>query len=170
MGTMSLSEAFASMAKSILASMAKIVAELLAEKLLRGMFGDWFGGTSTVGSGGGGGMNRYGGIMNSPGYRSFAGGGIASGNSGRVYLARLHGTEAVVPLGNDRSIPVKMQGGAMNTNNTSVTVNVEGGQASSSVTGEQQGAALGKLIAASIEERLVNESRPGGLLTNTGGG
>jgi hypothetical protein len=58
----------------------------------------------------------------------------------------------------------------MNTNNTNVVVNVEGGQASSEVTGDSQASALGKLIAASIEERLVNESRPGGLLARGGGG
>ena len=136
------------------------------------MFGDWFGGTSTVGSGGGGGggFARYGGVFSSPGYKSFASGGIASGSSGSGYLAKLHGTEAVVPLGNDRSIPVKMQGGAGNTNNTSVTVNVAEGGTSSEVSGESKGQALGGVIAMAIEERLQDEQRPGGILYKPGGG
>ena len=50
----------------------------------------------------------------------FSEGGIASGpDSG--YSATLHGTEAVVPLPNNRSIPVEMKGGGTNL---SVTVNV----------------------------------------------
>jgi tape measure domain-containing protein len=42
--------------------------------------------------------------------QSGAGGGIAYGSSSG-YAALLHGTEAVVPLPNGRSIPVQMQGG-----------------------------------------------------------
>jgi hypothetical protein len=154
-GTMTLKEAFASMAKGIISSLAKILAQQMAVKIM---------GASLFG--------REGGIFTQQGdsgYRSFAGGGIASGPSGSGYQATLHGTEAVVPLGNDRSIPVKLSGGAMNTNNTNVVVNVEGGQVSSDVTGESQAAGLGKLIAASIEQRLVDESRPGGLLARGGG-
>jgi len=155
MGTMSLKEAFASMAKGIIASLAQVLAKQMAVKMMGSLIG------------------REGGIFTQRGdggYKSFRDGGIASGSSGRGYQATLHGTEAVVPLGNDRSIPVKMQGGAMNTNNTNVVVNVEGGQASSDVSGESQASALGNLIAATIEERLVNESRPGGLLARGGGG
>ena len=160
-GTKSLSQAFGDMAKSILVSMAKIIAKQLTMKLLMGMFGgtnfgNFMGLESTT--------KRYGGIA------SYAYGGIAQGAQGRGYLARLHGTEAVVPLGNDRSIPVKMQGGAGNTNNTSVTVNVAEGGASSDVTGENRGAALGNVIANAIEERLQDEQRPGGILYRPGGG
>merc|ERR1712070_983838 len=67
-------------------------------------------------------FGRYGGVMSHSG-KSFSSGGISHGpESG--YNATLHGTEAVVPLGNDRAIPVKMQGSAGN-NNVSVTVNVD---------------------------------------------
>ena len=161
-GTKSLSDAFGDMAKSILKSMAKIIAKQLTMKLLMGMFGGTNFGTFM-------GLektsDRYGGIA------SYGYGGVATGNSGRGYLARLHGTEAVVPLGNDRSIPVKMQGGAGNTNNTSVTVNVaESGQVSSTQTGESRGQALGNIIAVAIEERLSDEQRPGGILYRPGGG
>ena len=160
-GTKTLSQAFGDMAKSILASLAKIIAKQLTMKILMGMFGgtafgDFMGLETT--------SKRYGGIA------SYSAGGIATGNSGPGYLARLHGTEAVVPLGNDRSIPVKMQGGAGSTNNTNVTVNVADGQVSSTQTGESQGKALGSIIAMAIEERLNDEQRPGGLLYKPGGG
>ena len=48
---------------------------------------------------------------------SFSGGGIASGPSSG-YPAILHGTEAVVPLGGGRSIPVEMKGGGGGVNMT----------------------------------------------------
>ena len=161
-GTKTLKEAFADMAKGILASLAKVLAKMMTEKLLMNLFGGTgFGDFLGVGSG-----KRYGGIVTP----SYAGGGIATGNSGRGYLARLHGTEAVVPLGNDRSIPVKMKGGAGSTNNTSVTVNVAEGQVSSEQTGETGGQQIGSVIAQAIEERLQDEQRPGGILFRPGGG
>jgi hypothetical protein len=106
---------------------------------------------------------RYGGVMSGSG-RSFAGGGVASGpESG--YGAVLHGTEAVVPLGNDRSIPVKMQNGG-GTNNVNVTVNVDqNGQSESILTGD--GAReLGQTIAAIAQDTIAKEQRAGGLLSN----
>jgi hypothetical protein len=62
------------------------------------------GGKSTNAGGGGGNKN------NTEEVASLASGGVVSGpRSG--FPAVLHGTEAVVPLGNGRSIPVQMQGG-----------------------------------------------------------
>ena len=111
---------------------------------------------------------RYGGIQNPPGYRSYQDGGVASGPTSG-YQATLHGTEAVVPLGNDRSIPVKMKGGAGSVTNTNVTVNVSGdGQTETDISGNSRGAAMGQLIANAIDERLQDEQRPGGML-NPGG-
>ena len=46
----------------------------------------------------------------------FADGGIASGPSSG-YPATLHGTEAIVPLPNGRSIPVETKGGGGNVTN-----------------------------------------------------
>ena len=165
-GTKSLSDAFKDMAKSILASLAKVIAKQLMMRMLMGAFGGTSFGTDFLGLPKP--ESRYGGILSSPGYRSYRTGAIASGpNSG--YAATLHGTEAVVPLGNDRSIPVKMKGGAGSTNNTNVTVNVaQDGQSSTSITGESRGAALGQVIANAIDERLQDEQRPGGML-NPGG-
>ena len=171
-GTMNLKEAFASMAKSILASMAKILAELMTEKLLRMAFGSFFYGTdtSTTPATNSGTWVRSGGVVKPPGYKSFQTGGVASGSSGKGYGAILHGTEAVVPLPDNRTIPVTLSGGAGSTNNTNVTVNVADGQVSSEQTGETQGAMLGNVIATAIEERLQDEQRPGGILYKPGGG
>ena len=99
----------------------------------------------------------------SPSGKSFSGGGVAEGPEAG-YNATLHGTEAVVPLGNDRSIPVKMSGSG-GTNNVNVTVNVDqGGQSQSVLTGD--GAReLGKTIAAIAQDTIAKEQRAGGLLS-----
>jgi len=59
----------------------------------------------------------------------FADGGISTGpNSG--YMTQLHGTEAVVPLPNGRSIPVEISGamgGGGGSENITVNINVSGG-------------------------------------------
>ena len=100
--------------------------------------------------------------MSAPGYRSYSMGGVASGpNSG--YPAMLHGTEAVVPLPNGRSIPVEMQGGMGGVNN--VTINVDAGGNASSTGNEEQGRALGMAIQAAVMETIQREKRPGGVLS-----
>ena len=55
----------------------------------------------------------------------FSAGGIASGPTSG-YTATLHGTEAIVPLPNGRSIPVEMQGGAAGSQTFNITVNASG--------------------------------------------
>ncbi len=104
---------------------------------------------------------RYGGVFNG---QSFAGGGIAEGPEAG-YKATLHGTEAVIPLGNDRSVPVKMQGSGGN-NNVNVTVNVDqNGNADTLLTGD--GAReLGKVIASVAQDTIAKEQRSGGLLSS----
>ena len=105
---------------------------------------------------------RDGGIMSSPGYRSFAGGGVAKGpNSG--YGAVLHGTEAVVPLPNGRSIPVDIGKGKMSTNNTNITVNISDSGVSNNVDSDG-GKELANVINMAVQERLEKEMRPGGIL------
>ncbi len=107
--------------------------------------------------------SRYG-AVNSPTGPKYAMGGVADGpESG--YAATLHGTEAVVPLGNDRSIPVKLDGAA-GQNNVNVTVNVDqNGQSQTLMTGD--GAReLGKTIAAIAQDTIAKEQRAGGLLSS----
>ena len=108
---------------------------------------------------------RYGGIMSASG-KSFAYGGVSDGpESG--YAATLHGTEAVVPLGNDKSIPVKMLGG-QGGNTVNVSINMEGGQSNTSVEGDQQMQGLGRAIGGLVQQHLQTEMRPGGLLNQQG--
>ena len=106
-------------------------------------------------------LGRSGGIMSSPGYRSYARGGIAMGpDSG--YAATLHGTEAVVPLGNSRSIPVELKGEGGGVNN--ITVNVNGGTEGNGQSPEQA-KALGNMIQVATMEIIQREKRPGGVLS-----
>ena len=110
---------------------------------------------------------RYGGIM-SPSGKSFGYGGVASGpQSG--YQATLHGTEAVVPLGNDRSIPVEMRGGGGGMNTVNVSVNVSSnGQTAMSSNGGGALEGMGRQIGALVQQHLQQEMRPGGILNSQG--
>tara|TARA_B100000424_G_scaffold65073_1_gene47846 strand:- start:5149 stop:8235 length:3087 start_codon:yes stop_codon:yes gene_type:complete len=148
-GAKSAKEAFADMAKAILNSIAQILAQQAAMAIM---------GILPFGGAGG----RSGGIMSAPGYRSFSMGGVASGpNSG--YPAVLHGTEAVVPLPNGRSIPVEMSGGA-GVNNINVNVNMTTGQVDSeSDNAEMIG--IGKAIAEAVKNEIEVQQRPGGSLS-----
>ena len=159
-GTMTAKEAFSNMAQSMLQAIAKVITELLVAKVLTAAlggtgFGDFLG----IG-------NRYGGVMSNgkkaPGY---AVGGIASGpQSG--YPAVLHGTEAIVPLPNGKSIPVEMQSGGQSVNNVTVNVSSDGGTQSSANNGEASN--LGKVIAAAVQKELHNQKRAGGILNKHG--
>ena len=71
----------------------------------------------TIGGGISGAIGAVGGIL------GFSQGGIASGPSSG-YPAMLHGTEAIVPLPNGRSIPVEMSGGGGHSFN--MTFNLSG--------------------------------------------
>lgn len=110
-------------------------------------------------------MFRYGGVSGG----MFGEGGIARGTAAG-YPAILHGTEAVVPLPNGRSIPVEMSGAGSSVNNVSVSVNMNSdGTASTSTEGSQsQGENLGKAIATAVQQELQKQKRHGGLLSPYG--
>ena len=114
------------------------------------------------------GKQRYGGIVDPPrGYRE---GGIASGrNAG--YPAVLHGTEAVVPIGMNRKIPVEMvNGGGAQNNNVTVNVSMDSSGNASQNT-QQDGAQAGKLgnmIASAVQQELQFQKRSGGILNPYG--
>ena len=103
---------------------------------------------------------RYGGIM-----KDYSAGGIAKGRDAG-YPAMLHGTEAVVPLPNGKSIPVDISGSGGGVNNVSVSINMDG---STNVQGgEEGGQNLGKVIAGAVQQELQRQKRPGGILSPLG--
>ena len=104
-----------------------------------------------------------GGIMTGNGpvaLKRYASGGIA--NSPQLAMFGEGSTpEAYVPLPDGRSIPVKMKGGGEGGN---ITVNVDA--RGTSVQGDNdQGARLGRAISAAVQQELIRQRRPGGLLT-----
>lgn len=117
------------------------------------------------------GLNGYrtGGVLSmlGGGYKGFAGGGVSRGRDAG-YPVMLHGTEAVVPLPDGKSIPVSMGKGAGGTNNVSVNVNVDNqGNSSASTSSSNadiQGRAFANAITRAVQEELVIQSREGGLI------
>jgi hypothetical protein len=179
-GTMTAKEAFRSMALSIIDSLAKIASQQLAEQIFSFAIGAFAGGLSASPSTGSAsasgrlGTNLQPTNMNQsigPSFQ-FATGGIASGPQAG-YPVELHGTEAIVPLPNGKSIPVEMKGGAQgDVNNINVTLNMqENGQGNASAMGDNyQQKQLGKAITNAIQDELIRQKRPGGLLSPISGG
>ena len=102
----------------------------------------------------------------------YATGGIARGAQAG-YPAILHGSEAVVPLPDGKSIPIDMPKGGMGgmqNNNVGVTVNIDNqGNASANTESDGQDAAiLGERIALVVQEELLNQKRAGGILSPYG--
>ena len=159
-GTKSFKDSMKDLTKQVLMDLASMFVRAAALKAMMAFF-------PGMGSGGGfldlmGSGSRYGGEV-----KGYAGGGIADGpESG--YMAKLHGREAVVPLGNDRSIPVKMTGEG-GTNIVNVTVNMQGGGAQTNVAGDGQLAGMGRQIGNLVQQKLQEEMRPGGILNQSGG-
>ena len=149
-GAKSAKEAFASMAKSMLAELAKIIAKRLMLKALGALgFAD-------------------GGITPKLKGRSYTVGGVARGPSSG-YQATLHGNEAVVPLPSGGAIPVQGTGLGGGTNNVTVNVNVDNnGNASSESQGQGMGQDLGKVVAKAVQEELQYQKRSGGILNPYG--
>jgi tape measure domain-containing protein len=103
-----------------------------------------------------------GGIMTSDGplpLRKYAGGGIA--NSPQLAMfGEGSMPEAYVPLPDGRRIPVAMKGGGGGTN---VVVNVDA--TGSQVQGDAgRGEQLGRAISQAVQQELIKQRRPGGLL------
>ena len=134
--------------------------------LLGGLFGE--GGGMGFLSGLFGFGARSGGIMTPSGKVSgYSTGGVARG-PGAGYPALLHGTEAVVPLPNGRSIPVEMQnGGGQTQNNVVVNVSADGSARTSESSGPDMDN-LGAAIARAVQQELQAQKRSGGILNPYG--
>ena len=139
------------------------------ENILGGLVDGLFGSGSTDGlfgfiSGLFGGAS--GGIMTPRGKMSgYSTGGIARGSQ-RGYPAILHGTEAIVPLPNGKSIPVDMKG-ASTQNNIVVNVSADGRVNTEGSTGPDMDQ-MGTAIAKAVQIELQNQKRSGGMLSPYG--
>ena len=163
-GTKSAKQAFADMAKSIIADIAKMIIKMMVMKMLQ----DTLGGT---GLGNFLGIKaKNGGVFSEgekvPGYST---GGVAKG-SRSGYPAILHGTEAVVPLPNGKSIPVEMKDRGATNNNNNIVVNVSAdgvSQRKEGSTGPDMDK-MGYAIATAVQAELQNQKRSGGILNPYG--
>ena len=164
-GTMSAKEAFASMAKSIIADLAKMIIKMLVVKMLQDSLGHTsfgqFIGVNKLSA-------RSGGVFdNGKKKDGYSSGGIATGSQGG-YPALLHGTEAVVPLPNGNSIPVDMNGSGAQVNNIVINID-EGGKSSTQSAGaDVDSEGLAKAVAKAVQEELHNQKRSGGILSPYG--
>ena len=160
-GTKSFKDSMKDLTRNVLMQLAQMFLQAAALKAMMAFFPGMGGAGGFMDFMGLGSGSRYGGEV-----KGYAGGGIADGpESG--YMAKLHGREAVVPLGNDRSIPVDLAGAMGNIVN--VTVNMNGQQSNTSVTGgEGQMQGLGRAIGGLVQQHLQQEMRPGGLLNQQG--
>jgi tape measure domain-containing protein len=178
-GSMTAQQALANLFQSVgnyFADMvAKMIAEWLKAQLIKGfanLFGSIFGG----GGGGLGSMDaniaQYaplpagyanGGIAPG-GFTAFANGGMVTGPTmGLVGEGRYN--EAIVPLPDGKSIPVDLGGATGSQITSNIVVNVSSdGKTSSSGSGSDS-AGLGRKLEGAVKQVIVDELRPGGLLS-----
>ena len=95
----------------------------------------------------------------------FAAGGVSHGPQ-TGYAAMLHGTEAVVPLPNGRSLPVQLQGGGAGIGGGgSITIPITVDAKGTAVAGnDEKGSRLGSMLGQAVQEIIIREKRSGGLL------
>ena len=178
-GTSSVKDAFLNMGKMILQVLSRLIAEMIAVKIMQTIIG--MGTTnakinynssgaavanspSGFGAGADGNFFRYGGIAG----KGYSTGGVAKGSQAG-YPAILHGTEAVVPLPNGKSIPVDMKGAGQQNNVTvNVSVDSNGNAAQDTQADSNSSQRLGTMIASAVQKELHNQKRAGGILNPIG--
>jgi hypothetical protein len=162
-------EAFRNMAKDMLMQIGAVIAKMLVLKLIETSLNFVAPGAGTAA------VSLMG--MKNGGIMPMANGGImerAQGIQGIIskptYLVgEGKHNEAVVPLPNGREIPVQLQGNSSNSNNVQVNVNMSGngGQATTETQGQDMNQ-LGQAIAVAVQRELINQKRPGGILSRYG--
>ena len=165
-GAKSAKEAFQDMGKSMLAMLAKIIAQELALAAVKAI-GSTFGIGFLMADGGITPEFAKGGYTSPK--RNYGRGGMARGpQSG--YNAVLHGNEAVVPLPDNRNIPVELSGNTGGQNNVTVNVSMDS-SGNTSQNSQQDSAQMGKLggmIASAVQQELQFQKRSGGILNPYG--
>lgn len=176
-GTKSVKEAFLNMGQMILQVIARIIAEMIALKIMQTIVG--------LGSPSAGGGNvvpdvvvrdkagmvvqttaRYGGIFGKG--AGYSEGGVAKGPQAG-YPVIMHGTEAIVPLPNGKSIPVEMRGsGQQNNVVVNVSVDNQGNATQDTQASNNDAGRLGSMIAGAVQKELQNQKRAGGILSPMG--
>lgn len=141
---------FKSLANSIISDLARIAIRTMILKPILGSFG----------------LTAFadGGVMTGQGempLKRYATGGIAS-TPQLAMFGEGSQPEAFVPLPDGRTIPVTMNGGG-STNNVTVNVSVDGSNASTEASGTEA-AHLGNAISKAVQNELIKQQRPGGLL------
>jgi hypothetical protein len=170
-GTASAKEAFKSMAISILSQITQMIAQMMIMRVLMSAFGmgaptdagmtDFSSGYNVAA------IARTGGVF-SEGKKTqgYATGGVARGSTSG-YPATLHGTEAVVPLPNGRSIPVDMKDSGATNNNIVVNISTDGQSSKEGSSGPDMDK-LGAAVASAVQTELHNQKRSGGILNPYG--
>ena len=157
-GAKSAKDAFADMAKSILKDLAAMIVKAMILQMFEGSgFGNFLG----LGKARNGGVFEQGKKLS-----GYATGGVARGSTSG-YPVMMHGTEAIVPLPNGKSIPVQMSGNGGSTNNIVVNISTDGQSSKEGSSGPDMDK-LGGAIATAVQVELQNQKRSGGILNPYG--
>jgi hypothetical protein len=173
-GATTAQEALANVFQGIADSFADMVAQMITEwlraQLIKGFMSLFPGAGGGLGSSTAN-LNQYaplqpmanGGVL-SGGFQAFANGGIVTGPTlGLVGEGRYN--EAVIPLPDGKSVPVDLGGAMGNQITSNIVVNVSSdGKTSSSGAGSDS-AGLGRKLEGAVKQVIVDELRPGGLLS-----
>jgi hypothetical protein len=153
---------FTSVADMFLDMAAQIIAKMITMAILNAVLGVLPGGNSASALGSNPSVGAYSGTGIEGITMGTFGGARANGgpvSSGQTYMVGERGPELFVPGRSGTIVANDKMGGDI-----SVMVNVDA--SGSKVEGdEQEGKQLGRLIAAAIQQELVKQKRPGGLLT-----
>jgi hypothetical protein len=157
-GAKSAKDAFADMAKSILKDLTAMIVKAMILQMFGGSgFGNFLG----LGKARNGGVFEQGKKLS-----GYATGGVAKGSTSG-YPVMMHGTEAIVPLPNGKSIPVQMSGNGGSTNNIVVNISTDGQSSKEGSSGPDMDK-LGGAIATAVQIELQNQKRSGGILNPYG--
>ena len=170
MGTKSLADA----AISVLNDLKRKLVEVAMQRAVSGIgnkIGGFLGGIFGGGKKSGGGLFSGGGGGGGVGFGSVNLGispllGFANGGRppvGKASIVGERGPEVFVPTSSGTIIPNNMIGGGGVTNMVTVNVDASGAPQVQGSTAEAN--QLGQLIGQAVQEQLVKEKRPGGLLT-----